>query len=94
MAIKVVYILLKPFWNFLRWSEIAILFRGNKCPIHKTMVSCQKGPTRHAYTWQIGPLWQDNLENYNQMPLFVQTFYCHVSQHKVQMTKMFYVDGY
>ena len=24
-----------------------------------SMVSCQKGPTRHAYTWQIGPFWQD-----------------------------------
>ena len=21
------------------------------------MVSCQKGPTRHAYAWQIGPFW-------------------------------------
>ena len=26
------------------------------------MVSCQNGPTRHAYAWQIGPLWQDTLE--------------------------------
>ena len=26
------------------------------------MVSCQKGPTRHAYAWQIGPFWQDTLE--------------------------------
>ena len=26
------------------------------------MVSCQKGPTRHAYAWQIGPFWQDNLD--------------------------------
>ena len=26
------------------------------------MVSCQKGPARHAYTWQIGPFWQDTLE--------------------------------
>ena len=25
------------------------------------LVSCQKGPTRHAYVWQIGPFWQDNL---------------------------------
>ena len=34
--------------------------------IHKTLdtsrVSCQKGPTRHAYAWQIGPFWQDNLD--------------------------------
>ena len=27
-----------------------------------SMVSCQKGPTRHADTWQIGPFWQDTLD--------------------------------
>ena len=26
------------------------------------MVSCQNGPTRHAYAWQIGPFWQDSLD--------------------------------
>ena len=26
-----------------------------------SMVSCQKGPNRHAYACQIGPLWQDTL---------------------------------
>ena len=25
------------------------------------LVSCQKGPTRHAHAWQIGPFWQDTL---------------------------------
>ena len=25
-------------------------------------VSCQKGPTRHACAWQIGPFWQDTLD--------------------------------
>ena len=25
-------------------------------------VSCQKGPTRHAYAWQTGPFWQDTLD--------------------------------
>ena len=25
-------------------------------------VSCRKGPTRHAYAWQIGPLWQYTLD--------------------------------
>ena len=25
-------------------------------------VSCQKGPTRHAHAWQIGPFWQDTLD--------------------------------
>ena len=28
------------------------------------MVSCQKGPTRYAYAWQIGPFWQDTLDMY------------------------------
>ena len=27
-------------------------------------VSCQKGPTRHAHAWQIGPFWQDTLDIY------------------------------
>ena len=26
------------------------------------MVSCEKGPIRHAYAWQIGPFWQDTLD--------------------------------
>ena len=26
------------------------------------MVSCPKGPTRHAYAWQVGPFWQDTLD--------------------------------
>ena len=29
----------------------------------KSRVSCQKGPTRHAYAWQIGPFWQDTLDH-------------------------------
>ena len=37
----------------------------------KSMVSCQKGPTRHAYAWQIGPFWQDTFEVYtaNEMQI-------------------------
>ena len=31
-----------------------------------SMVSCQKGPTRHAYAWQIGPFWQNTLEMFNE----------------------------
>ena len=30
--------------------------------IYIYMVSCQKGPTRNAYAWQIGPFWQDTLD--------------------------------
>ena len=29
---------------------------------HISRISCQKGPTRHAYAWQIGPFWQDTLD--------------------------------
>ena len=40
-------------------------------------VSCQKGPTRHAYAWQIGHNWQDTLDisvkctapDWNHLPL-------------------------
>ena len=31
-------------------------------PIHISMVSCQNGPTPHAYAWQIGPFWQDTID--------------------------------
>ena len=26
------------------------------------MLSCQKGPTRYAYAWRIGPFWQDTID--------------------------------
>ena len=29
--------------------------------ISNSMVSCRKGPTRHAYAWRIRPFWQDTL---------------------------------
>ena len=36
-----------------------------------SMVSCQKGPTHHAYAWQIGPFWQDTLDLYfSKLQLF------------------------
>ena len=35
-----------------------------------SIVSCQKGPTRHAYAWQIGHFWQDTLDiTYAMSPL-------------------------
>ena len=43
-------------------------------------VSCEKGPTRHAYAWQIGPFWQDTLDiripmikiqQYHDRPIFI-----------------------
>ena len=48
------------------------------------MVSCQKGPTRHAYTWQIGPFWRDTLDvsgddklnlQYYSLSLILQIFW-------------------
>ena len=33
--------------------------------MHISRVSCQKGPTRHANAWQIGPFWQDTLGTYH-----------------------------
>ena len=40
--------------------EIDCLQSINKAMI--SIVSSQKGPTRHAYAWQIGPFWQDTLD--------------------------------
>ena len=34
-------------------------------------VSCQKGPTRHAYAWQIGPFWQDTLDVWTLFIVFL-----------------------
>ena len=36
-----------------------------------SMVSCQKGPTRHAYAWKIGPFWQDTLDVWQMILLDV-----------------------
>ena len=39
----------------------------------KSMVSCQKGPTRHAYAWQIGTFWQDTLQIFSiDIPYFAK----------------------
>ena len=43
-----------------------------------TMVSCQKGPTRHAYAWQIGPFWKDTLDIFCTL---VMAMHC-VKSHK------------
>ena len=29
---------------------------------YTSRISCQEGPTRHAYAWQIRPFWQDTLD--------------------------------
>ena len=35
---------------------------------HISRVSCQRGPTRHANAWQIGPFWQDILNMWEMSP--------------------------
>ena len=57
---------IKHFPNFINISHISFdcCHKFVKNVLHESMVSCQKGPTRHAYTWQIGPFWQDTLEMY------------------------------
>ena len=45
--------------RFHIWWVSSQLSCNGICQI--SMVSCQKGPTRHAYSWQIGPFWQDTI---------------------------------
>ena len=42
--------------------------------IQRWRVSCQRGPTRHAYAWLIGPFWQDTLE------IKPNDFSCHIAK--------------
>ena len=44
------------------------------CMLHSVLfvsdisrVYCQKGPTHHAYAWQIGPFWQNTLNMYKSL---------------------------
>ena len=41
---------------------ISLEISGAASKIRISRVSCQKGPTRHAYAWQIGPFWQNTLD--------------------------------
>ena len=49
------------FRHFLLRNYFTISINRPRSTTPITMVSCQKGPTRHAYAWQIGPFWQDTL---------------------------------
>ena len=62
---KLAAILSQPQWvkHYIYYSngqDIYIIWTHKRHLI--LMVSCQKGPTRHAYAWQIGPFWQDTLD--------------------------------
>ena len=54
-------------WHFTENTSL-INMNSTICPQtfmtfgYNSKVSCKKGPTRHAYAWQIGPFWQDTLE--------------------------------
>ena len=55
-----------PMFTIFQIVEIGTA-RSAQCDLGLTrwvmsMVSCQKGPTCHAYAWQIGPFWQDTLD--------------------------------
>ena len=46
-------------------KKMSKMLMGNFCfafSLVMSMVSCQNGPTRHAYAWKIGPFWQDTLD--------------------------------
>ena len=48
-----------------KWAMGCLLWRywwNLTAPHCMSRVSCQKGPTRHAYPWQIGPFWWDTLD--------------------------------
>ena len=53
-----------PLWCH-QWSHNvghpSCWFQNKTGPIY-CGVSCQEGPTRHYYAWQIGPFWQDTLD--------------------------------
>ena len=51
-------------WKCFIHKDIPKWFAVMDCENLHTIsrVSCQKGPTRHAYAWQIGPFWQDTLD--------------------------------
>ena len=44
------------------WTSIPKRLKCTDFDKSISRVSCQKGPTRHAYAWQIGPIWQDTLD--------------------------------
>ena len=58
------WLLLESFWEkeyviftILQWRPLHYVLQT-----HISRVSCQKGPTHHAYAWLIGPFWQDTLD--------------------------------
>ena len=48
--------------NIVRCQNICKTSDDQFRVLYILMVSCQTGPTHHAYAWQIGPFWQDTLD--------------------------------
>ena len=64
-ASKIKYANVSPIYHFTQFVD-GILPKGPyplclRMADRTLLVSCQKGPTRYAYAWQIGPFWQDTL---------------------------------
>ena len=70
-----VFRIIPHYWNVTSWGHLLwrkrppalhkiniMANKSHKYREHMSMVSCYKGPTRHAYAWQIGPFWQDTLD--------------------------------
>ena len=53
------------------------------------MVSCQKGPTRHAYAWQIGPFQQDTHDVYHTKSTINLNRICEVLYHTFYVNVVF-----
>ena len=48
-------------------TNLSWVYSTVQCACHITRISCQKGPTRHAYAWQIAPFWQDILDKFDTL---------------------------
>ena len=78
--------ILKVYKGFCRYIDIDILITTMKTgnafiyidhACNMSRVSCQKGPTRHAYAWQIRPFWQDTIDV--SSALIKNDLHCHYS---------------
>ena len=87
------------------FSELLAICAGNSpvtgtqyLKVTTSMVSGQKGPTRHAYAWQIGPFWQDTLDicSVISTTLFraLENLYSFYPYILAKLMEMSYIDPY
>ena len=60
--------------NNTLWPNNCVALADGLSYAHISRVSSQKGRTRHAYTWQIGPFWQDTLDSPAMYKRYLSTF--------------------